>query len=242
MTRLLSIVLALLLGLMCATSFAKPAAMHDLGDVVLELPEDGQLYHTLLFTSEHWQQNPKERDFIAWFDTNPQLKKLCAQTHVHHYEANQLRYRYRFDDIVKDDFPCIIVQRCDGCAVFKMSGSNMPRNSAVLAGKLSSVLDRLPDQEPALCVTRSNYRHDGLCGRIFDRPKPRPDDKPCPGPNCPTPTPVAPTTPTTNVVPDITGDEEEFVDDPADTSIGVVLALIGLGAVVGTIVMFKART
>jgi hypothetical protein len=186
------------------------------------LPEDGATWHTVLFTSHDWRKNPKEREFVSWFETNPQLKKLTSQTKTHHLTPARLIYHWKWDRVVHNEFPCVIVEKCNGQKVYKISGKNVPNSADELAAAISNKLKNCPD---------------GDCGagRIFDRIRPRPNPGPCPAVSAvtaPIPIPSAPP-----VMDDVPDDAEE-TSEPA-VHWGLVVALGLVGGVAAAFIMFK---
>lgn len=112
------------------------------GELVVNLPEDGHVWQTIIFTSDNWMQNPKERQFVAWFKADPKLQALCRQTKFHHITPKKVVYKYRFTGVVHDSFPCVIVQTCNGHKVYKTSGKNVPKSAPALASQISAKLSQ----------------------------------------------------------------------------------------------------
>ncbi|MGE4136425.1 MAG: hypothetical protein AB7E98_12005 [Pirellulales bacterium] len=207
---------------------------------VIQLPEDGQVWATIVFTSDHWQTNPLERQVLAWFDSDPRLASLKAQTKFYHYTASDPAYTHvpinkpghSFAQIVQGQFPCVIVQTFEGTKVFKVSGEHMPRQANALAHGISQALKKA-QREYVVATAQPAVAHDGVAhrdGKLFPRPRP----KPCPAP---TPTPTVPivSSPTVvvgpPVIPDDVKEEEPAKEAPTGPNLGVafVVGLIGAG-------------
>src|SRR6185437_376680 len=66
-----------------AAQAAYAASVAELGDRVIDLPEDAHAWHTSVFTGE--KPSSRERQILGWFESEPQLRRLKEQTHFHHY-------------------------------------------------------------------------------------------------------------------------------------------------------------
>ena len=114
---------------------------------VIDLPEDGDAYHTTLVLATDWRTMPKQRRLVAWFQADPRLASLRSQTHFHEYTERSPIYRARLARAVSS-VPCVMVQRSDGRVVFKASGSNLPPTSGVLADQIAASLCPRPRPQP----------------------------------------------------------------------------------------------
>lgn len=176
----------------------------NIGEVVIQLPEDGQNFHTSIFTSADWKANAAENQIVVAFDTEPHLLSLRAQTHWHHYTPDHKLWSGQFARAVAQT-PCVMIQDATGHVVFKASGAN-----ANAQGKLGELVKKI-------AKALKNWR----------------PLRPCPGPEpCPTPppdeTPAVPA-PTPAPIPDILPDEPEETDTEAERN---PLALPSIAAVI----------
>jgi hypothetical protein len=94
------------------------------GELVIDLPEDGQTWHTSVFTGV--RLSARERDLLDWFTSDPRLNRLRRQTHFHHF--NRLSAVWpRYANLTADGLPVIVLQDATGKVVFKASGDAVPR-------------------------------------------------------------------------------------------------------------------
>lgn len=195
---------------------------------VIELPEDGQVWATIVCTSDDWRTNQKERSVVSWFASDPRLAGLAAQTKFYHLTASNVIFKHKFASVVNGQFPCVIVQRYDGTKAYKVSGKNMPSRANDLADAIGATLKKgIPVQTaPPNYRLVSNTQH----GRIL-RPKP------CPQPEV-TPQPAQPAQPTTVVV-DTPHVPDDVADEPEKPHWGGIVLLAGLGAVGVILYMFQ---
>lgn len=231
-----------------------------LGDLVAErvvtLPEDGQAWATIVFTSDAWQTVHNERTLLAWFETNPRLAALKATTKFTHITAGDPVYShvpvnktdggsaYSFAHIVRDDFPCLIVQTCDGTKVYKIGGSNMPKRSSALADAVAAAV-RHSKREYGLALSTSTDRTDRrdasewkVNGKFFPlRPRPQPKPDVCPA--TPAVAPAATTAVTVGppMIPDDADKEEEAEPEHVPWGLVALLGVAGFLATVG--IMFS---
>jgi len=103
---------------------------------VIQLPEDGQAYHTTVIVSANWRERRSERYLLGWFASHPGLASLKAQTHFHQYDTTDALYKTRLAHAVPDT-PAVVVQQADGKVVYKASGVNLPQSADELAGNIS---------------------------------------------------------------------------------------------------------
>lgn len=173
----------------------------ETGERVVQLPEDGEVYHTVLLLHADWRRRQQERELVAWFKTEPALVSISAQTHFWQITDDQPIYEANYKANVPT-LPAVLVMTGEGQTVYKASGQNMP-NPQTLAAELCGFFDKRP----------------WLRLRPWLRPRP------CPDGNCPKPTPdvdvdvdVAPAP-----IPDVR--PVEPVDSGSD--VWIVLAILG---------------
>ena len=148
----------------------------DIERRVLQLPEDGDIWHTSLFLHHGWQSIDQDRQLAAWFETEPKLASLKAQTKWHLYTDDDPIYLDRFRETVPV-LPAVVVQRSSGEVIYKASGAHLPSRPGPLANDITATINR-------------------KCPGPWCRPVPQPVPKP--------PEPVVPEPDQTVVIPDTT--------------------------------------
>jgi len=180
-------------------------SLAEIGDRVIDLPDDGHAWYTTVVTSE--QPTPRERAVLAWFDREPELIRLKQQTHFHHYTPKSAVYK-NVEPAIANGLPAVIVQDGTGAVVYKVSGDNVPNASWPL---VRGIID---------CI-RAHCPH---C--------PRPKPKPTPAPPDEKPAPVEPPSDKL-VIPDVVGPNDNTPEDARDdtlvVTIGAFLAAVGVG-------------
>jgi hypothetical protein len=142
-----------------AAQAAYAASVAELGDRVIDLPEDAHAWHTSVFTAE--RPSLHERRILGWFDSEPQLRRLKEQTHFHHYTPASAVFS-RYANLTAGGLPVVALQDASGNVVYKASGEQVPATSSAL---VRGVID---------CV-RAHCPH---CPRPKPKPEPDPDDVP----------------------------------------------------------------
>ncbi|HWB13716.1 MAG TPA: hypothetical protein VG826_31110 [Pirellulales bacterium] len=137
------------------------ASLAEIGDRVIDLPDDGHAWFTTVITQD--DPTPREKQVVSWFDTDPQLSRLKQQTHWHVYTPKSAVYQNVASAIVSG-FPAVIVQDSTGVVVYKVSGDNVPNTPWPL---VRGIID---------CI-RAHCPH---CPR--PKPKPTPAPEPAPAP------------------------------------------------------------
>jgi hypothetical protein len=183
------------------------ASLAEIGDRVIDLPNDGQAWHTTVVT--HEQPRPQERQLLAWFDREPELIRLKRQTHFHHYTPKSAVYK-NVEPAVSNGLPAVIVQDGAGAVVYKVSGDNVPSTSWPL---VRGIID---------CI-RAHCPH-------CPKPKPKPTPEPAPQP-----VPVEPPS-DKPVIPDVIGPDGDTPEDGRDDTVAITVAAFVL-AVIGGFVM-----
>lgn len=131
---------------------------------VINLPEDGGTYHTVLLLHADWRNRPNERELVAWFKTEPALVSLAAQTHYWQITDADPIYASNYA-ATTPTLPAVLVQTEDGRAIYKVSGDEIPS-----AGAVASDVVQLFDKRPWLRL------------RPWKRPRPAPTPAPEPKP------------------------------------------------------------
>ncbi|HEV3340370.1 MAG TPA: hypothetical protein VG125_08430 [Pirellulales bacterium] len=178
------------------------ASLAEIGDRVIDLPNDGQAWHTTVVT--HEQPTPRERQLLGWFDREPELIRLKQQTHFHRYTPQSAVYK-NVQPAVSNGLPAVIVQDGTGAVVYKVSGDNVPSTSWPL---VRGIID---------CI-RAHCPH-------CPKPKPKPTPAPEPAPvEPPSDKPVIP-----DVVGPNDNTPADGRDDTLIVTIGAFLAAVAVG-------------
>lgn len=141
----------------------------EASEQIVQLPEDGRTYHTILLLHADWTARPNERELVAWFKTEPSLVSVAAQTKFWQLTADDPIYQANYA-AATPDLPAVLVMTDSGQTVYKASGVNMPDPQTV-ASELCTIFDKRP----------------WLRWRPWLRPRPAPEPGPCPDGNCPSP-------------------------------------------------------
>jgi hypothetical protein len=107
---------------------------------VLDLPEDGNQWHTILFLRPGWQNVPVERNAEAMFHSEPLLVSLKHQTHWHLFTTDQAEYQ-KFKPLIEST-PCIIVERANGEVVYRESGPDLGKKPSALTRLIRKEIER----------------------------------------------------------------------------------------------------
>lgn len=100
------------------------AAAAEVGERIVELPDDGDVWHTSVFVHAQWQSLKADRELVAAFETDPRLVSLKAQTKFHLFTDADPTYKQRFAKHVPT-LPAILVQRGNGEVIYKASSTNI---------------------------------------------------------------------------------------------------------------------
>ncbi|MGE5194068.1 MAG: hypothetical protein ACM3U2_16355 [Deltaproteobacteria bacterium] len=107
---------------------------------VIDLPEDGNQWHTILILRGGWQSVPEERRAEAMFHTEPLLISLKHQTHWHLITTDQTDCA-KFRPLV-DVTPCLIVERANGQVVYRESGPDLGKHPHALTHSIRREIQR----------------------------------------------------------------------------------------------------
>jgi len=190
---------------------AQAKAIAEFGDRVIDLPEDGNAWHTTIFTSEN--PTPHEQQILSWFESDEQLRKLKAQTHFHHYTPQSSVYE-RYGNLTSAGLPSIVLQDNTGKVIYKASGANAPNAPWPL---VKGVVE---------CI-RAHCPH---CPR--PNPTPTPSPTPTPGPS-----PIPDIGP--HVVPDVVGPNDNTDPNAKDDTVAATIAVFLIFLAVGFIAAAK---
>jgi len=101
-------------------------AIASVEERVLQLPEDGHQWHTILILSKNWKANQLERTVESMFQTDPILAGLKHQTHYHLITTDQAEFE-PFRSVVTST-PFLCVELPDGHVVAKHSGQDLAQH------------------------------------------------------------------------------------------------------------------
>jgi hypothetical protein len=107
---------------------------------VIDLPEDGNQWHTILLVSAGWQGRAAERKAEAMFHSEPLLVSLRHQTHWHLITTDQPEFR-KFRALV-DVTPCLLLERANGEVVYRESGPELGRHPHLLTHAIRKEIQR----------------------------------------------------------------------------------------------------
>jgi hypothetical protein len=197
------------------------------GERIFDLPDDGGTWHLTFFVDSDWRSKPEQRRVVSWFYTEPALMALRTQTHKHFYHPNQAIYRERFQRVMNDAVPAILITNEQGSVVYR-GAVRVPAAARPMTS--GSEYERIPD------------RPEELAGRLrflFKRFRDR---------NCPCPSPQ----PTPEPDPPIEPDESEFRNGTPDIGQGppaeegtpwaLLAVAIVVAALLSVLVQWKKRT
>jgi hypothetical protein len=116
------------------------AAVAGAEERVINLPEDGNQWHTILILRAGWQGLPSERKAEAMFHTEPLMVSLRHQTHWHLITTDQAECA-KFRALV-DATPCLIVERANGEVVYRESGPDLGKHPQALTRAIRKEIER----------------------------------------------------------------------------------------------------
>lgn len=172
------------------------------GERIVDLPEDGQVWTTVFVFPKNKESDPNSRKLVGYFASNPELRKLLAQTKTYDYSVDDELYKTRYQKYFGGDVPQFWLQKPStnnpsrAHVVYKVSGDNIPNTSNEMVNDIVYQIKGWP------------------C------PRPKPEPQPTPQPD-----------PTPDLVPDTVPDEEEKETIPFWVYVIPLLAAL-LGALV----------
>src|SRR5262245_60866508 len=107
---------------------------------VIDLPEDGYTWHTILILRPEWRSLAAERKAEAMFHSEPLLGSLRHQTHWHLITTDQAEFP-KFRPLVAAT-PCLIVERANGEVVYRESGPELGKRPHDLTHALRREIQR----------------------------------------------------------------------------------------------------
>ena len=167
-----------------AVTYAAALERQTVEERVIDLPEDGNQWHTILIVCPNWKSRPAERRAEAMFHAEPLLASLKHQTHWHLITTDQPEFG-KFRALVEAT-PCLIVERANGEVVYRESGPELGRHAHGLTRAIRREIERhcpdgrcLPlhpvpgeDEKPSREEIPAVLREDGLSDK--KRPSPIP--------------------------------------------------------------------
>ena len=117
-----------------------------ISDRVINLPEDGMKWYTLIVYSDA-RATPGTIDEVVKrnFATEPRLQSLLRQTRLYETHAQSQMYQERYRQHYGDVFPLVVLQREDGFVCFESRGSQLNVSGSVLA---SGIARKINDCKP----------------------------------------------------------------------------------------------
>lgn len=191
------------------TVVGTPPDTHFISDRVIELPEDGSQWQTVLVLD----QSPMSQHILAQFNSTPRLRELWNQTKHYTYSANDPWVRKNRSGY---PLPLVLLQRPTD-----PNGSNQwERVYESWGSGLPGTGDQLADGMAAM-----------ISSSVRKRPCPQPSPTPGPGPQ-PQPTPVQPMIP-------LTPDSDPAKPAEDETSKLIYFIVAGLSAAGGALMAAK---
>jgi hypothetical protein len=126
---------------------------------VIDLPEDGHSWHTILFLRPDWRSNSAERRAHTVFFTETGLVSLRQQTHWHVITTDQPEFQ-KFRALVSVT-PCLVIERANGEVIYRESGPQLGRDNDGLRRAIRREVER--------------HCPDGRCLPLHPVPGPGPD-------------------------------------------------------------------
>jgi hypothetical protein len=118
------------------------AASTAFSQQVLDLPEDGGLWHTTLILPDDSTNNPRSARLLAHFASTPRLQTLASQTSLHRYTPSDPLFSARYAPYFGGVFPALLIQKADGTVVYKVSGDAIPPSGEQLADEIAQAIDQ----------------------------------------------------------------------------------------------------
>ena len=118
----------------------EPAVPEAIEERVVNLPEDGHQWHTILFLRPEWKSLPDERKAESLFHSEPWLVSLKSQTHWHLITTDQTEFA-KFRPLVNAT-PCLVIERANGEVVYRESGPDLAHRSGGLMRSIRKEIER----------------------------------------------------------------------------------------------------
>jgi hypothetical protein len=164
------------------------------GGQTVQLPQDGGKFHVSVCLND--ARSPAEAKYVEWFDQEPTLRQIKAQTFFHVYLASDPVFRSNLAPALPCGCPAVIVQRnreysgpLYAAGLFSRAAP-LPQSAAALADKLVAAfraeMERSPGQyawfgPEGEALPGGPYYCDE-CRRRHAPPKPLPSPSPSPLP------------------------------------------------------------
>ena len=109
---------------------------------IVDLPNDGHLYHVVVLLHDNWRQRPRDRALMAWFQAEPRLASLKAQVHFHAFTESD-SYTRRHAAGYK--LPAVLIMSDAGRVVWKGSeGGALPTSAVVMGDTVQGLFKKGP--------------------------------------------------------------------------------------------------
>lgn len=142
-----------------------PAPETPIREQIIDLPEDGTQWWTVICVTPDWRNDPNQRRLVQSFDAEPRLRSLKAQTKFVVYTTRDPWYRQAFASAIAA-LPAVLVENGKGCVYFKASGAGLAKKPAELGRAIATRIEQ-------------------CCPRPKPKPQPEPQPKPEPLPVTP---------------------------------------------------------
>jgi hypothetical protein len=124
------------------------ASKQEVRAPVLQLPEDGRKWYTVLIYRDKALTDQADRHLAAMVATTPRLQSLTAQTKVLGWDQKDPLYVERYRQFFGDRLPAIIVQNDAGRVLYKVSGSHVPIDGEALADEIAASIGQTSSLRP----------------------------------------------------------------------------------------------
>lgn len=123
--------------------------MAEYADRVVNLPEDAANWYVTVFTASPATQ--QDQQLVAWFDSDPQLKRIKGSTHFAVCDPTKAVYS-RYANVASGGASAVLVQDPKGAVVYKASGAGIPNAPwPLLKGIKECILAHCPHLRPCPC-------------------------------------------------------------------------------------------
>lgn len=120
-----------------------------------ELPQDARGWFTTIYTSDNWQNNPAEYQLVQWFNTNPGLLNLRAQTKFMHLTPKNAIYKNYGSYTNGGTTMAVTLIDNNGKPIYKASAKHIPKTPILLLKAIKHFIMRdCPD-----CPLRPHKPH-----------------------------------------------------------------------------------
>ena len=105
---------------------------------IIQLPEDGFAWHTIIIYKDRSLTDPMDRQVSAMFSSTPRLMSLKAQTHTWEVDPTDRVNGARYAKSGGNVMPQVWLVRSDGLSCYKATGDNIPKDGERLADEIAN--------------------------------------------------------------------------------------------------------